>query len=307
MATISKNVEDNYRVFLTMEKSMSENTVVAYIRDLHTLSEYLDGIGIDYRQATLANLKNLIVELTDIGISERSRARMISGIKSFYRFCIIDRLLEVDPTEQLEQPKLPLYLPDVLSVEEIDHIIETIDLSEVDKYTKLNIGHRNLAIVEVLYGSGVRVSELVDAKISDINFDEKFVKILGKGNKERLVPLSDPAIRAINNWFLARRVLTPKPKHEDYIFLNRRGARMTRQMVFLTIKNMVEKAGITKTVSPHTFRHSFATHLLENGANLRAIQQLLGHASITTTEIYTHVGISHLRQEIMNFHPRNKK
>ena len=173
MATISKNVEDNYRVFLTMEKSMSENTVVAYIRDLHTLSEYLDGIGIDYRQATLTDLKNLIVELTDIGISERSRARMISGIKSFYRFCIIDRLLEADPTEQLEQPQLPLYLPDVLSVEEIDRIIGTIDLSEVDKYTKLNIGHRNLAIVEVLYGSGVRVSELVDAKISDINFDEK--------------------------------------------------------------------------------------------------------------------------------------
>lgn len=307
MAAIPKSVINSYKVFLRLERAMSPNTEEAYLRDLRAFENYLVERSIDYKTAQLADFKLFIEQLDEIGISPRSRARMVSGIKSFYRFCIIDRILQHDPTELLEQPKLPLYLPDVLSVEEVERIIKAIDLSEIDRYSKLNIGHRNLAIVEVLYGSGVRVSELINIKLSGINLNERFMRIVGKGNKERLVPISEAAARALEHWFIIRNVLKIRPKQEDYLFLNRRGTRMSREMVFRIIKQLTDKAEIDKCVSPHTFRHSFATHLLEHGANLRAIQQLLGHSSITTTEIYTHTGINYLRDEIMAFHPRNSR
>lgn len=306
MSQIAKSVVDSYKVFIKFQRAMSDNTVEAYMRDLRTVEKYFNSNGIEYKYATLDNLQNFIADLDDIGICPRSRARIISSIKSFYKFCVSEKIINIDPTQLLKQPKLPSYLPDVLSVEEIERIISAIDLSETDKYTKLNIGHRNLAIVEMLYGSGIRVSELVNIKISNINFEENFMKIVGKGKKERLVPISESAIRALNHWLTARNVLRIKPKQEDFLFLNRRGSHMTREMVFVIIKQLTEKAGIEKRVSPHTFRHSFATHLLEHGANLRAIQQLLGHSSITTTEIYTHTSINYLRDEIMAFHPRNR-
>lgn len=306
MSQIAKSVVDSYKVFIKFQRAMSDNTVEAYMRDLRTVEKYFNSNGIEYKYATLDNLQNFIADLDDIGICPRSRARIISSIKSFYKFCVSEKIINIDPTQLLKQPKLPSYLPDVLSVEEIERIISAIDLSETDKYTKLNIGHRNLAIVEMLYGSGIRVSELVNIKISNINFEENFMKIVGKGKKERLVPISESAIRALNHWLTARNVLQIKPKQEDFLFLNRRGSHMTREMVFVIIKQLTEKAGIEKRVSPHTFRHSFATHLLEHGANLRAIQQLLGHSSITTTEIYTHMSINYLRDEIMAFHPRNR-
>ncbi len=307
MAVIPKSVINNYKVFLRLERAMSPNTEEAYLRDLRAFENYLVERSIDYKTAQLADFKLFIKQLDEIGISPRSRARMVSGIKSFYRFCVIDRILQHNPTELLEQPKLPLYLPDVLSVEEVERIIKAIDLSETDRYSKLNIGHRNLAIVEVLYGSGVRVSELINIKLSGINLNERFMRIVGKGNKERLVPISEAAARALEHWLITRNVLKIKPKQEVYLFLNRRGTRMSREMVFRIIKQLTERAEIDKCISPHTFRHSFATHLLEHGANLRAIQQLLGHSSITTTEIYTHTGINYLRDEIMAFHPRNSR
>jgi integrase/recombinase XerD len=223
---------------------------------------------------------------------------MVSGIKQFFKFCLLDKLLESNPAELLEQPKLPKYLPDVLSIEEIDRMIAAVDLSKRE-------GHRNAAMLETLYGSGVRVSELVNIKLSEVYFDEKYVKITGKGNKQRLVPLSEHTIKATGFWLKDRNLMQIKPKQEDFLFLNRRGSQLTRAMIFEIVKSTAKLAGIDKTISPHTFRHSFATHLLEGGANLRAIQQLLGHSSITTTEIYTHIGIKFLKEEILKCHPRN--
>ena len=306
MPQISKSVIEGYRVYLQLERSMSPNTVEAYMHDLNTLLEYLETSSIDYKEATLEDFKSFVEALSKIGISARSRARIISGIKAFYKYCVIDRILKTDPTELLELPKIPQYLPSILSIQEIERMIEAIDMTEVDKYSKLNLGDRNRAMLEILYGSGVRVSELVGIRISDINLTERFVKIMGKGSKERLVPLSEAAIGAIKNWMIARNVIDIKHKQEDFLFLNRRGSSMSREMVFIIIKKLAEKAGIIKNISPHTFRHSFATHMLENGANLRAIQQLLGHSSITTTEIYTHTGVAFLREEIMKYHPRNR-
>ena len=306
MPQISKSVIEGYRVYLQLERSMSPNTVEAYMHDLNTLLGYLETSSIDYKEATLEDFKSFVEALSKIGISARSRARIISGIKAFYKYCVIDRILKTDPTELLELPKIPQYLPSILSIQEIEKMIDAIDMTEVDKYSKLNLGDRNRAMLEILYGSGVRVSELVGMRISDINLTERFVKIMGKGSKERLVPLSEAAIGAIKNWMIARNVIEIKHRQEDFLFLNRRGSRMSREMVFMIIKKLAEKAGIIKNISPHTFRHSFATHMLENGANLRAIQQLLGHSSITTTEIYTHTGVALLREEIMKYHPRNR-
>lgn len=306
MPQISKSVIEGYRVYLQLERSMSPNTVEAYMHDLNTLLGYFETSSIDYKEATLEDFKSFVEALSKIGISARSRARIISGIKAFYKYCVIDRILKTDPTELLELPKIPQYLPSILSIQEIEKMIDSIDLTEVDKYSKLNLGDRNRAMLEILYGSGVRVSELVGMRISDINLTERFVKIMGKGSKERLVPLSEAAIGAIKNWMIARNVIDIKHKQEDFLFLNRRGSRMSREMVFMIIKKLAEKAGIVKNISPHTFRHSFATHMLENGANLRAIQQLLGHSSITTTEIYTHTGVAFLHEEIMRYHPRNR-
>jgi len=234
-----------------------------------------------------------------LGIQPRSQARIISGIRSFYRFLLIDNQIDNDPTELLESPKLPAQIPEVLSVKEIDAIINAIDLSHPQ-------GQRNAAIIETLYGSGLRVSELVNLKLSNIYFKEKYMKVEGKGSKERLVPLSEAALRAIELWRRDRNLLDVKKEAEDFLFVNRYGRQLTRVMIFTIVKQLAKAANIQKEISPHTFRHSFATHLLEGGANLRAIQQLLGHESILTTEVYTHINMKFLRQEIMQKHPRNK-
>ena len=287
-----------YHAFLLLEKSLSKNTVDAYLRDLTKLMVYLSDSNIAYRDAKLAHLRDFIIDLSDLGISARSQARIISGIKSFYRFLQYDEQLEEDPTELLEMPKLGKHLPEVLSVEEINMLIQAIDLS-------LPEGQRNRAIIETMYGSGLRVSELVHLKISNIFADESFMKVEGKGNKQRLVPLSNESLIQIKGWILLRKHLSVQRGHEDYLFLNRRGSKLSRVMIFMITKTLAENAGIKKNISPHTFRHSFATHLLEGGANLRAIQQMLGHESIVTTEIYTHMDVEYLRDTVLRFHPNN--
>jgi len=299
---IPNSVTQRYFAFLKLEKSLLENTFKAYKHDLKILDDFLPKHLIHYNEVTIDHLRTLLKDIADLcatDICVRSQARVISGIKSFYKFCVIDKLLDNSPAELLEQPKLPLYLPEVLSVEEIEKIIAAIDLSQP-------MGHRNVAIIETLYGSGLRVSELVNIKLSNIYFDEKYMIISGKGGKQRLVPLSDNTIEQINFWLSDRNLITIKPKHEDFLFINRRGAQISRSMIFKIIKQLAKDAGVRKKISPHTFRHSFATHLLEGGANLRAIQQLLGHSSIITTEIYTHISMEFLREEIISYHPRNQ-
>ena len=295
---MSDPILKKYHAFLLLEKSLSANTIEAYERDLEKLLTYLGEAKINYKEVQLEHLRDFIIDLNDLGIHPRSQARIISGVKSFYRFLQYDEHLEEDPTELLEMPKLGKRLPEVLSVEEINQIIAAIDLSQ-------NEGQRNRAIIETLYGSGLRVSELINLKISNIYVDEGFMKVDGKGSKQRLVPLSNESLKQIKLWLLNRNELIIKRGHEDYLFLNRRGAQLTRVMIFMITKNLAELAGIKKNVSPHTFRHSFATHLLEGGANLRAIQQMLGHESILTTEIYTHMDVEFLRDTILRFHPSN--
>jgi len=300
---IPNSVIQGYYIFLKLEKSFLENTFKAYKQDLETFERFLEAKKIEYKNVTLKDLQQFVIEIKKYckkGICcIRSQARIISGIKSFYKFCLIEKLLESSPAELLELPKLPLHLPDVLSVEEIEKIIKVIDLS-------IPMGHRNLTIIEMLYGSGLRVSELINTKLSDIYFYEKYMKIIGKGSKQRLVPLSDKTIEQINFWLQERNSIQIKSKNEDFLFLNKHGTKMSRIAVFNIIKKFVKDTGITKRISPHTFRHSFATHMLEGGANLRAIQQLLGHSSIITTEIYTHLSMDFLREEIINHHPRNR-
>ena len=266
MPQISKSVIEGYRVYLQLERSMSPNTVEAYMHDLNTLLGYLETSSIDYKEATLEDFKSFVEALSKIGISARSRARIISGIKAFYKYCVIDRILKTDPTELLELPKIPQYLPSILSIQEIEKMIDAIDLTEVDKYSKLNLGDRNRAMLEILYGSGVRVSELVGMRISDINLTERFVKIMGKGSKERLVPLSEAAIGAIKNWMIARNVIDIKHKQEDFLFLNRRGSHMSREMVFIIIKKLAEKAGIVKAKEGE---YKSPLDIIENPKNLK--------------------------------------
>ncbi|NLI72187.1 MAG: site-specific tyrosine recombinase XerD [Bacteroidales bacterium] len=289
-----------YRIYLKMERSLSANTVDSYERDIQKLFSYLDDAHIKPEDAKLEHLRDFLVEIGDIGISERSQARLVSGIKSFYRFLIYKDKITQDPTELLEAPKIGLRLPEVLSVDEIEQILSAIDLSKPE-------GQRNRAIIEVLYGSGLRVSELINLKISNIYFDENYMLIEGKGSKQRLVPLSEESVKQIGYWRLDRNRLAIVKGNEDYLFLNRRGKKLTRAMIFTIVKELAAIAGIKKNVSPHTFRHSFATHMLENGANLRAIQQLLGHESITTTELYTHIDVQYLRETILMYHPANKR
>jgi len=300
---IPNSVKERYFVFLKLEKSLLENTFEAYKLDLKKLEDFLVEEKFDYKDVKLENLQSFAAEIAKFCKKEvccaRSQARIISGIKSFYKFCVLEKLLESSPAELLEQPKLPLHLPEVLSLEEIEKIIAAIDRSQP-------IGHRNVAIIETLYGSGLRVSEVVTIKLSDLYLDEKYMKITGKGSKQRLVPLSDKTLEQIIFWLDIRKKMQIKPKNEDFLFLNRRGAQLTREMVFIITKQLAKDAGISKKISPHTLRHSFATHLFEGGANLRAIQQLLGHSSIITTEIYTHLSIHFLREEIISYHPRNK-
>ena len=294
-------VMDRYRVYLTVEKGLSENTAEGYLADVHKLLRYLNDAGTGVEHASRQDLEAFVCTLHDVGIQPRSQARIISGIKSFYRYLKIEGYVEQNPTTMLSQPKIGRHLPDVLTLEEIDRMIACIDMSKPE-------GIRNRAIVETLYGCGLRVSELVDLRISDIFDDEEYVVVHGKGDKQRLVPISPVALELIGNYVeQVRNYLTVKRGSEDVLFLNRRGSRLSRVMVFYIVKDLCELAGIRKQVSPHTLRHSFATHLLEGGANLRAIQQMLGHESITTTEIYVHIDRSLLRDEILAHHPRNQR
>jgi len=294
------NINEDYLYFLKFEKGLSVNSVLAYRRDLVKLTQYLSFKGVEITKAQQDDLLGFISHLGVSGVKPRSQARIISGMKSFYHFLIYKSLREDDPTTLIEGPKTGLVLPDVLSEAEIDQIIQCIDLSKPE-------GQRNKAMLEVLYGSGVRVSELTGIKISDLNLDEGYMKVEGKGSKQRLVPLSDPSVKMIHLWMMDRHILNVNKGHEDILFLNRRGHQLTRAMVFHIIKTLTELAGIKKKISPHTFRHSFATHLLAHGANLRAIQQLLGHESITTTEIYTHMDLHFLKETLINCHPYFKK
>lgn len=289
-----------YQQYLKLEKALSSNTLDAYLTDLDKLLHFIEDEEIDILDVTLDDLQRFSAGLHDIGIHPRSQARILSGIKSFFHFLVLADYLEGDPSELLEGPKIGLKLPEVLTVEEIDSIISTVDLSKSE-------GQRNRAILETLYSCGLRVSELCTLKLSDLYFEEGFIKVTGKGNKQRLVPISPRAIKEIRHWLLDRNHWRIKPGYEDYVFLARWGNGISRIMVFHLIKELAEKAGITKNISPHTFRHSFATHLLEGGANLRAIQCMLGHESIATTEIYTHIDRHMLRSEIIEHHPRNIK
>lgn len=287
-----------YRDYLRLEKNMTSNTVEAYTDDVGKLLLYLKDAGLQPENVKLENLEHFAAGLHDIGITPRSQARILSGVRSFYKFLLMDRRIDALPTELLPSPKIGEHLPEVLSVEEIDRIISGIDLSEKE-------GQRNRAIIEMLYSCGLRVSELCNLLISDIWRDEGFVKVMGKGRKERFVPISGRALRELSLWEECRCHINIRPGNEDYVFLSfKRGRKLSRITVFHIVKVLAENAGITKEISPHTFRHSFATHLLEGGANLRAIQEMLGHESIATTEIYTHLDNSRLREEILRHHPR---
>ena len=293
------SLNDEYHLYLKLEKALSDNSIEAYERDLLKLETYLADLHVKAEHASNEILRDFIIEIASLGIHPRSQARVLSSIRSFYHFLIYKNKRDDDPTELLESPKTGLRLPEVLSVKEIDRIIEAIDLSKAE-------GQRNKAIIETLYGSGLRVSELINLELSKVYFAEGYMLVEGKGSKQRLVPLSPQSIRQIELWKVDRNLLRVKKGSEDVLFLNRRGGKLTRAMIFTIVKELAAMAGIRKNVSPHTFRHSFATHLLENGANLRAIQQLLGHESITTTELYTHIDVHFLRDTILEFHPLNK-
>ena len=296
---MENNYINKYNTWLRLEKGLSSNTIEAYADDLNKLFQFVENEGLEILQLRYADLQQFVAQLSDIGISPRSQARIISGIKSFYHFLLLEDYLRTDPTELLESPKIGMKLPEVLSVEEVNRIIGSIDLS-------LPAGQRNRAMLEVLYSCGLRVSELIRLNYSDIYFDEEFIRVEGKGKKQRLVPISQAAIHEIKNYLYTRRQIIAQKGFEDILFLNQRGTGLSRVMVFYVIKQHAEFAGISKTISPHTFRHSFATHLLEGGANLRAIQLMLGHEKITTTELYTHIDREFLRKEILMYHPRNK-
>jgi integrase/recombinase XerD len=292
-----------FRAYLQLEKSLSDNSVEAYLRDIEKLTQYLQEVSLlkNPDDIELKELQHFLKWITEIGLTASSQARIISGIKAFYRYCLIEDISKNDPTVLLEAPKLKRSLPDVLSFDEIELIINQIDLSKPE-------GGRNKAILETMYSCGLRVSEVVDLKISQLYLDVGFVRVIGKGNKERLVPIGRSAIHFINIYKDNIRLhINPKPGSEDILFLNNRGTNLSRVMIFLIIKDLVKKAGIKKTVSPHTFRHSFATHLVEGGADLRAVQEMLGHESITTTEIYTHLDREFLRKTLEQFHPAFKQ
>lgn len=288
-----------YKLYLKLEKALSDNTVHAYVADVNKLFQFLKEEDINPFDATLENLETFSASLRDVGIQPRSQARILSGIRSFYHYLIMDDYLQADPSELLESPQLGLHLPEVLTIEEIDTLIDSIDLSSDE-------GQRNRTILETLYSCGLRISELCNLKLSDLYLDEGFIKVEGKGSKQRLVPISPRAIKELQLYFIDRNSATIKPGYEDYVFISKRGKNISRITVFHFIKELSDATGLQKNISPHTFRHSFATHLLEGGANLRAIQCMLGHESIGTTEIYTHMDTHRLRSEIIEHHPRNK-
>lgn len=286
--------------YLKIERGLAENSIFAYQRDVVKLKEFCEPIELSPTQVSFDTLKQFLNELYDLGLSARSQARVISGVKQFYSFIILEGELNEDPSELIELPRVGKKLPVFLTIEEVDKILAAIDLSKAE-------GHRNKAMIETLYSCGLRVSELINLKFSDIYFDQGFIRIIGKGNKERLVPVSPSVEKEISIYVNGTRNHQVIQKgYEDYVFLNRRGRNLTRVMIFTIVKNLAESIGLPKKISPHTFRHSFATHLIEGGANLRAIQEMLGHESITTTEIYTHLDKSFIREAIISHHPRNK-
>ena len=290
-----------YKSYITLEQGLSNNTREAYLHDVEKLFTYFEDEKIDFLKVELDHFHSFAAALMDVGIGERSIARILSGIRSFYKFLVLDGYLEQDPTELLESPKIGKHLPEVLSVEEIDAIEGVIDVSTPE-------GQRDRAAIEMLYSCGLRVSELCNLLLSDLYLDEGFLRVTGKGNKQRLVPISERAIRELKAWFAFRDSINIKPGEEDYVFISAaRKKHLSRITVFHNIKVYAEQAGIQKIISPHTFRHSFATHLLEGGANLRAIQTMLGHESISTTEIYTHIDRRFLRDQILQHFPRNQK
>ena len=285
--------------YLKIEKGLAENSIFAYQNDVAKLHDFSISIDKNAEQISYNDLKLFIAALYDLGLSARTQARIISGIKQFYGYLLLENYITVDPSELLDQPKIGRKLPEVLTIEEIDRLIDALDMSK-------NESHRNKAIIETLYSCGLRVSELVNLRFSDLFFEEGFIRVIGKGNKERLVPVSASVEKEISIYNdHIRRHQNIKKGDENVVFLNRRGGKLTRVMIFTIIKDLAERIGLQKTISPHTFRHSFATHLLEGGANLRAIQEMLGHESITTTEIYTHLDQRYLKEAILSFHPRN--
>lgn len=288
----------SYVRYLKLERNYSANTLEAYQHDLQYLLDYCEKESKMPTDLQLEDLEHFAATIHEHGVGSTSQARILSGVRSFYRFLLLDGYIENDPTELLESPRLGEHLPEVLSTKEVDQLEASIDLSKKE-------GQRNLAIIEVLFSCGLRVSELVNLKLSDLYLQEGYIRVVGKGNKERLVPISEKAIRELGNWFYDRNEMVIKPGEQDYVFLNRRGAHLTRTMILIMIKRQAVEAGIKKTISPHTLRHSFATALLEGGADLRAIQSMLGHEDIGTTEIYTHLDTTTLREEILNHHPRN--
>lgn len=289
-----------YVRYLRLERGYSENTVEAYTHDIDYLLNYLRNENLKAEDVKLDNLENFAAVIYEFGIASSSQARILCGVRSFFKYLVISGILKDDPSELLEAPTVGEHLPEVLSTEEIDRMEAAIDLSKWE-------GQRNKAIIELLFSCGLRVSELVSLKFNDIFEREKFLRIIGKGDKERLVPISESALHEIKLWLYDRNLMKIKPGEQDYVFLNRRGAHLTRTMILIMIKRTAEEAGITKTVSPHTLRHSFATELLKGGADLRAIQEMLGHENIKTTQIYTHIDITTLREEILTHHPRNMK
>lgn len=295
---VNADIIGKYRRYMKLERNYSENTLDAYMSDLQKLLDYVGSEGLHVLDVKLDDLRNFVAALVDIGISARSQSRILSGVRTFYTFLILDGYIEDDPTELLEWPKIGEHLPEVLFVEEVDRLEQACDLSKWE-------GQRNRTIIEVLFSCGLRVSELINLRLSDLFLNEKFIRVMGKGKKERLVPISESAVKELQYWFMDRNLMKIKPGEEDFVFLNRRGGHLTRMMIFTIVRRLAEAAGIEKTISPHTLRHSFATALLEGGANLRAIQDMLGHERISTTQIYTHIDMHTLREEILEHHPRN--
>lgn len=296
---IDKTLVQRYIRYLRLERGYTANTLDAYCKDLQKLFNYYVDEGIDFRSVTLAQLDLFAGQLRERGVSARSTARTLSGVRTFYRFLLLEKEIDTDPTELLESPQVGKHLPEVLSIEEIERILDVIDISRPE-------GQRDRAIIETLYGCGLRITELCTLKISNLYLEDGYIRVHGKGRKERLVPIGELAISALRAWFVVRQQLKVVAGEEDYVFVSiTRGRRLSRITLFVYIKTYAQKAGITKNISPHTFRHSFATHLLKGGANLRAIQAMLGHEDIGTTEIYMHLDRSHLRQEILEHHPRN--
>ena len=294
----STNIVKDYVRYLKLERNYSPNTLEAYQRDLRYLLEFVKSKEISLLDVKLEDLEEFSAGLHDKNVGARSQSRILSGVRSFYRFLMIEDYLKNDPTELLPFPQIGQHLPEYLTVEEVDLLEQAIDLTKWE-------GQRNKTIIEVLFSCGLRVSELVNLKLSDIFEEEKFIRVLGKGSKERLVPISETAIKQLHYWYMDRNQMNIKQGEVDYVFLNRRGAHLTRTMILIMIKNAAKDAGIKKTISPHTLRHSFATALLKGGADLRVIQALLGHEDLGTTEIYTHLETSDLRREILEHHPRN--